>query len=101
MNSTLITLPIFMLIIIGFATQLEGIANDTAGKAIEFSTDMSNAMDCATRAIPIEQCSPNLFDHDFTPEQEAFQMTLEEMQEALSNIEVVDENNATVQVIII
>ncbi|MBD3209378.1 hypothetical protein GF367_03080 [Candidatus Woesearchaeota archaeon] len=98
MNANLITIPIFITIILGFATQLETIAEDTSDKAIDFSQDMSNAMDCATKGIPITECSPNLMDHDFAPEQEAFQATLQDMEETLSDMEIKD-NETTVIII--
>jgi hypothetical protein len=87
MNATFIALPMCMLLIIGVATELENVAKDTSAKAIEFSTDMSNAMDCATRAIPISVCSPELMNQDFTPEKERFIEVLEEIEEVTAESE--------------
>ena len=91
MNASYITVPVFMALIVGFATQLEDVAQDTSAKALAFSDDMNKAMDCATRGIPISACSPNLTQHDFSPEQEEFLAVLEEMEDALNNTVVVNE----------
>ncbi|MBN1275283.1 hypothetical protein JXA12_03245 [Candidatus Woesearchaeota archaeon] len=95
MDSAIITIPLFMALIIGFATQLEDIANDTSDKALAFADDMNNAMECATKGIPISQCSPDLMGYDFTPERESFNEALNDMQEALKNTTIMDEDDNT------
>lgn len=64
------TFTIFML---SFTIALGKIAESSANKALEFSEDMNNAIDCAIRAVPIEECSPNLMDYDFKPNVEEYQ----------------------------
>lgn len=87
MDKALLILPIFLTTIIGIATQLENIAQDTGAKAIAFSDDMNNAMDCAARGIPIRECSPRLMEYDFSADLQEFQGTLYDIQEELSQAE--------------
>ena len=81
MEMSYIMLPVFMTLVIGVATQMEDIAQDASDKAVAFSDDMNQAMDCATRGIPIEECSPDLMSHDFTEEKEAYLEALREFKE--------------------
>lgn len=90
MDAAYITLPIFMALIVGSATHLESVAEDTSAKALAFTDDMNDAMDCATRGIPISACSPNLTNHDFSEEQEEFLAILDEMKETFNNTIIVD-----------
>jgi len=64
----LILVPIFFALMMGFSLQLFDIAQASSQKALAFTEDMSNAMDCATRAKNLSLCSPNLFEHDFSDE---------------------------------
>jgi hypothetical protein len=57
----------FAIFMLSFTIALGKIAESAANKALVFSEDMNNAVDCAVRAIPIEQCSPNLIGYNFTP----------------------------------
>jgi len=84
MNSTLVTLPLIMVVIVGFATQLEDLALDSSEKALRFADDINEAMECATKGLPITWCSPNVTSYDFSPETEEFSAILDEMQEELS-----------------
>ncbi len=68
----LLLAPIALLVIMGFMTQLSDIAMSTSEKALNFADDMDNAMGCASRGIPVEECSPNLNKNDFTPEKNEF-----------------------------
>lgn len=88
--ATYVTVPVFMVLIVGFATQLEDIAKDTSSKALAFSDDMNKAMDCATQGIPISECSPDLMRHDFTKEREEFLSVLDDMQRQLNDTVVVN-----------
>ncbi|MBW2982692.1 hypothetical protein KY327_00135 [Candidatus Woesearchaeota archaeon] len=81
MEASYIMLPVFMTLIIGVATQMEDIAQDASDKALAFSDDMNHAMDCATRGVPIKECSPELMSHDFSPEKEAYLEALREFKE--------------------
>jgi hypothetical protein len=65
-----------MALIIGIATQMQDIAQSTADKAIDFSDDMNNAMECATKGVPLRVCSPQLLEYQFDEEQEQFQEAL-------------------------
>ena len=64
----LIILPIAITIILAFVVQLSDIAISTSDKALNYSNEMDNAVDCAFRGIPIEKCSPNLNSKNFEPE---------------------------------
>jgi len=64
----LITLPIFFVLIFGFALELIDIAETTSSKVIYFADEMNNAMECATKGIHISECSPELLQIDFSPE---------------------------------
>lgn len=68
----LLLAPIAIIIVLGFMTQLSDIAMSTSNKALNFADDMNNAMDCASRGIPVQECSPNLNKQDFTPEKKEF-----------------------------
>lgn len=84
MNSTLVTLPLIFVIIVGFATQLEDLAKISSDKALNFAEDMNKAMECATKGIPITVCSPNITTYDFSAETTAFSTILEDMEKELS-----------------
>jgi len=64
----IIILPVVGIMILGFLPQLLTIAESSQEKTIVFADDMNNAIDCATRGIALEICSPNLMAHDFNPE---------------------------------
>jgi len=64
----ILTIPVAVVIILGLTTQLGTVAESSADKAVAFADDMNNAIDCATRGIALEVCSPNLMSHDFEPE---------------------------------
>lgn len=74
----IVTIALIGTLLIGMLTQLETIAQDSAQKAIEFSDDMNSAMDCATKGIPLKECSPNLMSHDFSKEVDEFKETLDQ-----------------------
>jgi hypothetical protein len=81
----LIMVPLIATIILSFVAQLEPIAKESSDKAIEYAQDMNNAMECATKGIPISKCSPNLMDTSFTKELEETQRILENMTLELNN----------------
>ena len=64
----LIVMPIIAITILGFVPHLVEIAEASQEKAVNFADDMNNAIDCAALALPLEQCSPGLFKHNFTQE---------------------------------
>ena len=80
MDKAVLTIPIIMTLVLGAVTQLEQIAQSSADKAVAFSDDMNSAMDCATKGIPIKECSPELLNHDFEQEREAFEQVLQELE---------------------
>jgi hypothetical protein len=84
MNTTLVALPLIMIVVVGFATQLGDLAESSSQKALHFADDMNKAMECATKGLPITLCSPNVTSYDFSPETEEFTNILEEMEEELS-----------------
>ncbi|MBD3203339.1 hypothetical protein GF327_03535 [Candidatus Woesearchaeota archaeon] len=58
---------IFILV---FTLELAHIAEGTANKALEFSSGINSAVDCAFRGIDLETCSPELFNYGFEPDTE-------------------------------
>jgi hypothetical protein len=64
----LIIYPAFAVMFLGFAMQMVDIAESTTQKTVAFADDMNNAIDCATKGIDLSICSPNLMNHDFSPE---------------------------------
>lgn len=61
-------------------TQLEDIAQHTSDKAVKYSDDMNNAVDCAFQAQPLDKCSPDLFSTDFKQETAETQKILEDLK---------------------
>jgi len=90
-------MPIVGLMILGFLPQLVTIAESSSDKAIEFADDMNSAIDCATTARPLEECSPELYEHDFTEEiDETLKLTEEIIAlsaDYASEIEVIEEED--------
>jgi len=76
--------PVVALMVLGFANNLVEIAGDTQQKVTVFADDMNNAVDCATRGIPIEVCSPRLMEQDFSGE---INNTIEINEEILEMLE--------------
>ena len=68
--NNMIVFPIFAIICLTFAMQLFDIAESTSEKALGFTQEMNNAVDCATRGVDMKKCSPELFDYDFEKEME-------------------------------
>ena len=59
-------LPIFGIMFLAFASEMADIAQSTSDKTLDFAGDMENAVDCAVRGLPLEQCSPGIMGYDFT-----------------------------------
>ncbi len=76
----LLVLPVFLAVFGSIVPDLVALSEDTGAKAAEFADDMNSAIDCATRAIPISVCSPDLMDSDFSPEMEKFGEVRAEIQ---------------------
>ena len=72
--------------ILGFAMELNNIAEDASAKTLRFADDMNNAIPCAAKGIPVAVCSPNLAATDFTPELERYMAALEEINKTTSPI---------------
>ncbi|PIO06818.1 hypothetical protein COT47_02645 [Candidatus Woesearchaeota archaeon CG08_land_8_20_14_0_20_43_7] len=83
---SLIIMPFIMVMVLGFVMELNSIAEDASGKSIKFAEDMSNAIPCAAKGIPIGVCSPDLTSYDFTPEMERYMAALNEMNKTTSPI---------------
>lgn len=75
----IIIVPFLGLMILAFVPQLVAIAESSQEKAVLFADDMNAAIDCATRGVALEVCSPNLMEHDFTPEIDAVLEIVEEV----------------------
>jgi len=82
--SYIVVAPVVGLLLLGFANDLFQIAEDTQDKVTVFADDMNNAVDCATRGIPIEVCSPRLMEQDFTGD---INRTIELNQEIIEMLE--------------
>jgi hypothetical protein len=57
----------FAIFMLSFSLALGKIAESAANKSLVFAEDINNAVDCAVRAVPIEECSPRLMDETFQP----------------------------------
>ncbi|RJQ18092.1 hypothetical protein C4573_00010 [Candidatus Woesearchaeota archaeon] len=100
MKTIIIMFTVFM-IITATALELAAIAEKASAKAISFSDDMNNAIDCAIRAEPIEHCSPNLAYNDaygFKDDLKETQNVIEKTQEQLNN--ELPEGNETVVILV-
>jgi len=64
----LLIAPVVILMILSFTPRLLNIAESSQEKAVNFADDMNAAIDCATRGIPLEVCSPDLMEHNFDTE---------------------------------
>ncbi len=53
---------------LGTLTQITDLAEASSEKAVKYSEDMTNAIDCAYQARPLTECSPDLFSSDFKAE---------------------------------
>lgn len=79
-SSAIIPALLVLSLTLGTLTQLENLAQTSADKAIKYSTDMNNAIDCAYTARPLTDCSPDLFSTSFKDE-------IDQSQNILSQIE--------------
>ena len=61
----IIIYPAVGIMILTMALQLTEVAESTSEKALTFTKDMENAIDCATRGVELSICSPNLYSSDF------------------------------------
>ena len=98
----LIILPVIGLALLGFVPELVAIASSSQDKAIDFADDMNAAIDCATRGIPLEICSPGLMSHDFQPEFESVSDINRRLLDYLAvheTVDVVVEGNRTIIVL--
>lgn len=79
----LILVPIVATLMLGFVLQLVDIAESSSEKTLDFADDMNLAMDCAVRGIPIQECAPDLTNHEFKSDIEKTINVLNEMEEEL------------------
>jgi hypothetical protein len=82
---------------IGTLTQLTDVAQATSDKAVKYSQDMSNAVDCAYQARALTECSPDLFSTDFKEQVTQTQAILADLhtQELGSNLKSENDLPAT------
>ncbi|MFW5991059.1 MAG: hypothetical protein ACOCQX_02410 [Candidatus Nanoarchaeia archaeon] len=76
--------PALAILFLGFASQLMEIAESTSEKSVDFAYDMQNAVDCATKGVDMNECSPGLYEYEFDREMED---TIEANQQFIENIE--------------
>jgi hypothetical protein len=91
----LLIAPVVGMMMLGFLPELLSIAEDTQDKTIAFADDMNSAIDCATRALPLELCSPGLSTYDWTPE---INRTMSLDQRMIEVLEDYDFNASTVNI---
>ena len=65
---------------LGTLSQLTELAETSSAKAVQYSEDMTNAIDCAYTARPLSECSPNLFSTDFKEDVAQTQAILKEIK---------------------
>lgn len=82
-TSTLITAPIFVIILTTFALNIIDIAQESSDETLKFAQESSNAMECAYKGIGLEQCSPELFEKDFKTDLEQYKELNQEMLEKI------------------
>ena len=78
-----LVLSVFGILLLGFATQLMDVAASTSEKTLDFTYDMQEAVDCATKGVDMRECSPNLYKHDFEGE---IEKTIEINREFIDDI---------------
>ncbi len=83
----LLIAPVFVVMFLGFATQLVDIAESSSAKTLDYTKDMNDAIDCAVRGIDLSVCSPNLMNYDFEEEIDKTIKVNEEIIETLSKYE--------------
>ena len=90
--------------LLGFVPQLLTVAQSSQEKALMFTDDMNNAIDCATRGIDLQICSPNLYNHDFSPEINQTIEINQEIREMIDSYELdvssITEDNNTIIIIL-
>ncbi|MGM5482370.1 MAG: hypothetical protein ACQESF_02805 [Nanobdellota archaeon] len=95
MFKQILVVPVFTILFLGFATQLMDVAESASEKTIDFTYDMQNAIDCATRGVDIRECSPGIYEHSFKKE---IQQTKELNDEFLKDIrERAAKHNMTIE----
>ena len=82
----ILLIPVIMVMFFSFASQLMDLAQASSDKAIDFSEDMANAIDCAAEARPLEECSPGIMGHDFSIEMKEAQKLNNEIAELSKSI---------------
>lgn len=78
----LIYAPVVAAILLGLAADFQDLGEDTTEKTARYAQDAVNALDCAYQARPLTECSPDLFNTEFTEEIERTNELLERTQEA-------------------
>lgn len=66
----IVFIPVAVLIVTGFVTQLADTARSTSDKALDYADKMDSAVDCAFRGVRVEECSPTLTDTNFKKDTE-------------------------------
>ena len=72
--------PLAAALILGLAADLEVLGSDVADKTVSWADDAVAAIDCAYEARPLTECSPDLFNHDYTAEIARTNQLIQEMQ---------------------
>lgn len=94
MIKQIIIYPMFAVLFLGFATQLMDIAESTSEKTLDFTYDMQQAVDCATRGVDMRECSPGIYSHDFDKE---IKQTVDANKEFLEKIRnAAEKSNLTI-----
>ncbi len=72
--------PIAAAIILGMLANIQVLGQQASDRTIQFSQDSVNAIDCAFKAEPLTDCSPNLFSHNITEQVDQANAMLKTMQ---------------------
>lgn len=71
-----IGLPLTLLVVFGTLAELEELSYKASESAVEYAQDAINALDCAFKARPLTECSPNIMHPDYAEEIERTQALL-------------------------
>ncbi len=75
----LLLTPAIIAMILGFAVELQAIAEDASSQTIEFSNNAADALECAYTARPLNECSKDIFSDKTTKEIAETRRILDEM----------------------
>ncbi len=87
MVKEMLAIPAITIVLLSYFSQMSELAENSADKAVDFAEDMNKAIDCATEARELSECSPNLFSQDFKEDIEKLQEQTKQMKKDISGTE--------------